>query len=311
MSGDTRPPAIFLMGPTAAGKTDLAIALSQTLPVEIISVDSAMIYRGMDIGTAKPEPEVLAEFPHHLVDIIDPAQRYSVGQFCQDTYALMAHISAAGKIPILVGGTMMYFRALQYGLADLPDADPDIRHKLDRDAEQYGLASLHERLQTIDPDAARRIHKTDSQRLQRALEVYEITGQSLTDLTVNTGSRLQHQVIKLMLCPDSRPILHSRIERRFHQMLEQGFVDEVSHLFQRGDLDTSMPSVRAVGYRQAWSYLRGEYDKATFIERAIIATRQMAKRQITWLRSQQDGHWFDTGKTLPTTSISQVIEKSL
>lgn len=311
MTGDTRPPAIFLMGPTAAGKTDLAIALAEQLPVEIISVDSAMIYRGMNIGTAKPEPQVLEAFPHHLVDICDPAERYSVGRFCQDTNALMARITAVGRIPLLVGGSMMYYRALQYGLADLPDADPEIRQRLDRDAEQYGLAYLHHELERVDPVSAQRIHKTDSQRLQRALEVYEITGQSLTALIADTSTQLRHRVLKLMLAPDNRALLHSRIARRFNQMLEQGFVDEVRGLYQRGDLDTSLPSVRAVGYRQAWSYLSGEYDKATFTERTIIATRQMAKRQITWLRSQQDGIWFDTGKALPTEAVMRMLEKSL
>lgn len=311
MSGDSPPPVIFLMGPTAAGKTDLAMALTQVLPLEIISVDSAMIYRGMDIGTAKPTPELLQQFPHHLVDTLDPAERYSVGRFCDDVSELIDRISAAGKIPLLVGGTMMYFRALQYGLADLPDADPAIRCRLDSDAERHGLSSLHERLQGIDPVAAERIHATDSQRLQRALEVYEITGQSLTELTCNTGSRLNHRVIKLMLSPDSRPLLHSRIERRFHQMLAEGFVDEAWALYQRGDLNTSMPSVRAVGYRQAWSYFNGEYDKATFIDRAVIATRQMAKRQITWLRSQRDGIWFDSAKALPVESVTRLLEKSL
>lgn len=311
MSEDSQPPVIFLMGPTAAGKTDLAIALAKVLPLEIISVDSAMIYRGMDIGTAKPAPEVLERFPHHLVDILDPAERYSVGRFCDDASKLIKRISAAGKIPLLVGGTMMYFRALQYGLAELPDADSEIRSRLDFDAERHGLSYLHKRLQEIDPVSAMRIHDTDSQRLQRALEVYEITGQSLTELTANTGSKLDYRVIKLMLCPDSRPVLHSRIERRFQQMLAEGFVDEVEALYQRGDLNTTMPSVRAVGYRQAWSYFTGEYNKSTFIERATIATRQMAKRQITWLRSQRDGVWFDSAKALPTESVTQMLEKSL
>lgn len=311
MTGDTRPPAIFLMGPTAAGKTELAMELAQRLPVEIISVDSAMIYRGMDIGTAKPSPKELQTFPHHLVDICDPAERYSVGRFCQDAGKLMERISLAGKIPLLVGGTMMYFRALQYGLAELPDADSEVRKRLEQDVQRYGLAHLHQQLERIDPVSARRIHKTDSQRLQRALEVYEITGQSLSELTADTSTRLQHQVSKVMLAPESRPVLHSRIAKRFENMLEQGFIDEVRTLYQRGDLDTRMPAVRAVGYRQAWSYLSCEYDRATFVERAIIATRQMAKRQITWLRSQQDGAWFDSGKTVPIESVMKMLKGAL
>ena len=299
------------MGPTAAGKTDLALALAKRYPVEIISVDSALVYQGMDIGTAKPSREILAQYPHHLVDILAPTEAYSAGQFRDDALALMADITARGKVPLLVGGTMLYFKALQYGMAELPAADPQIRAKLDELREQYGLAYLHQRLTTIDPDAAKRIHLNDPQRLQRALEVYEITGKTLTELTQDTVADFPYRLTKVIISPFNRAVLHQRIADRYHKMVQQGFVEEVRRLYERGDCHEQLPSIRAVGYRQAWSYLQGKYDMEGFIFKAIVATRQMAKRQLTWLRAQQDGIWFDSGDGLPLEIVNQFIVESV
>jgi tRNA dimethylallyltransferase len=299
------------MGPTAAGKTDLAIEIAKRFPVEIISVDSALVYRGMDIGTAKPDSETLAAFPHHLVDIVDPEQPYSAGRFRDDALTLMADITARGKIPLLVGGTMLYFNALQRGLADLPEADPQVRAKLEQLAEQKGMAYLHQQLQQIDPVAAKRIHVNDPQRLQRALEVYEISGKTLTELTQQPTQSLPYQVIKIIISPFERAVLHQRIADRYHQMVDAGFIDEVQNLRQRKGCHKNLPSIRAVGYRQAWAYLDGETDEAEFIEKAIIATRQMAKRQITWLRAQHDGVWFNSAESLPTEAVSEYISAQL
>lgn len=295
------------MGPTAAGKTDLALALAEKYPVEIISVDSALVYKGMDIGTAKPSPDLLARFPHHLVNMLDPTEAYSAGRFRDDALALMADITARGKVPLLVGGTMLYFKALQQGMSDLPSADPAVRAKLEAEAAEHGLAYLHKRLAEIDPVSAKRIHVNDPQRLQRALEVYELTGKSLTELTAESGEALPYDVTKVIVAPFERKVLHQRIADRYHKMVEQGFVDEVKQLYQRDDCHPQLPSIRAVGYRQAWSYLAGEYDEETFIYKAIVATRQMAKRQLTWLRAQQDGVWFDSTKGLPLEAVNQFV----
>ena len=295
------------MGPTAAGKTDLAIEVAKQCPVEIISVDSALVYRGMDIGTAKPEPEILAKYPHHLINIIEPTDSYSAGNFRADALCLMADITARGKVPLLVGGTMLYFKALQQGLADLPSADLDIRAKLEADIQQYGLASLHDRLKNVDPISAARIHVNDPQRIQRALEVYEITGKSMTELTQSTQVQLPYRIAKIILSPFDRKVLHARIESRYRTMISNGFVNEVKSLFKREDCHPNLPSIRAVGYRQAWSYLTGEYDEDTFIDKAIIATRQMAKRQLTWLRAQEDGVWFDSGQGLPIKNVMRFL----
>lgn len=295
------------MGPTAAGKTDLAIHLAQHYPFEIISVDSALVYRGMDIGTAKPEPEILKAYPHHLVDILDPTESYSVGDFQRDASQLMADITRRGKIPLLVGGTMLYFRALQQGLAKLPEANHEIRQRLDQEIAEHGLLHLHQRLQKIDPVAAQRIHPNDPQRLQRALEVYEITGKSMTDLITETESTLPYRVVKLILSPFERAVLHKRIADRYHLMLDKGFIAEVERLYSRPDCHAALPSIRCVGYRQVWRYLEGDYDQQTSIEKAIVATRQMAKRQLTWLRSNQDGTWFDTAESLPLDQITQFL----
>jgi tRNA dimethylallyltransferase len=299
------------MGPTAAGKTDLALELAKRHPVEIISVDSALVYRGMDIGTAKPSADILTQFPHHLVDILDPTEPYSAGSFRDDALALMADITARGKIPLLVGGTMLYFKALQQGMAELPPADPAIRAKLDAEAEEHGLAYLHQRLTEVDPTSAQRIHQNDPQRLQRALEVYELTGKTLTELTAEKSYSLPYAVTKVIIAPFNRAVLHQRIEARYRTMVADGFVDEVKQLFGREDCHPQLPSIRAVGYRQAWSYLAGEYDQDTFIYKAIVATRQMAKRQITWLRAQQDGVWFDSGPGLPVEAVNQYLTEQV
>jgi tRNA dimethylallyltransferase len=299
------------MGPTAAGKTDLAIELAKQFPVEIMSVDSALVYRGMDIGTAKPNLEILQEFPHHLIDIAEPSEPYSVGNFRDDALRLMAEITSRGKIPLLVGGTMLYFRALQQGLADLPTADTTIRAKLDADIAEHGLAYLHAQLKQIDPIAAARIHINDTQRIQRALEVYLITGQSMTELTIDSEQSLPYKVIKIILSPQNRAILHQRIAERYKNMITAGFLDEVKQLFARSDCHADLPAIRAVGYRQAWAYLEGEYDQETLIEKAIIATRQMAKRQLTWLRSQQDGMWFDSDAGLPIDQVVSYVKQEL
>ena len=290
------PHAIFLMGPTASGKTDLAVFLMQHFPLEIISVDSVNIYRGMDIGSAKPDAETLRIAPHRLINILEPTESYSASQFRQDALREMADITARGKIPLLVGGTMLYFRALLYGLSALPAADPVIRQRLEQEAQERGWQALHARLAELDPLAADRIHPNDPQRIQRALEVFEITGTPLSQLQdlEKNKSVLPYHVIKLALAPAERAILHERIAQRFHLMLEQGFIKEVEALMARGDLDLSLPAVRAVGYRQAWELLSGRIDYNQMVEKGIIATRQLAKRQLTWLRAEPDVNFFDS-----------------
>ena len=277
------------MGPTASGKTDLAVKLVQQLPCDIISVDSALIYRGMDIGTAKPSPELLQIAPHRLIDICDPAMSYSVGQFRNDALYEIENIIANHRIPLLVGGTMLYFHALQKGIAELPEANQSIRDHLTLILQQQGLQTLYARLQKIDPISAQRIHPNDPQRIQRALEIYEITGKSLTQLWQEQNHQpLPYQFINIAIAPENRNLLHKNIALRFQTMLAKGFIAEVETLFQRDDLHADLPAMRAVGYRQVWDYLANKltYDEMT--ERGIIATRQLAKRQITWLRSWKD-----------------------
>jgi len=293
----TQPPAIFLMGPTASGKTALAVQLAQQLNGEIISVDSALVFKGMDVGTAKPTLAERGGIPHHLIDILDPSEAFSTGQFRSLALAAMADITGRGKLPILVGGTMLYFHALSKGLAQLPEADPKIRARLDQELAEFGKDALHQRLAIIDPKAAARIHPNDPQRVQRALEVYELSGQALSDFFADTGSILPYRVSKLIIAPADRAILHEKIAARFRQMLEQGFLDEVQTLYQRGDLNESLPAIRAVGYRQAWAYLQGEMDLPTMAEKAIAATRQLAKRQFTWLRKEIDALHFQTDES--------------
>ncbi|KPK38387.1 MAG: tRNA dimethylallyltransferase [Gammaproteobacteria bacterium SG8_47] len=294
-SGQSLPPAVLLMGPTAAGKTDLALALVERLGLEIVSVDSAMVYRGMDIGTAKPAAELRERYPHHLVDILDPVESYSAAHFRADALACMNEIARRGRVPLLVGGTMLYFRALQRGLAVLPSADAAVRARLEREALEHGLATLHQRLQAVDPEAARRIHPNDPQRLQRALEVFESTGTPLSEfLRRQQLPRADWHWVKLIVAPSDRATLRERIAARFQQMLEQGFVDEVQRLRRRPELDPSKPAVRAVGYRQVWQYLDGELDYGQMVERGVTATRQLAKRQLTWLRAEPAAQWFDS-----------------
>lgn len=288
-------PIICLMGPTASGKTQLAVTLVQQFPFEIISVDSAMVYRGMDIGTAKPGHEVLSIAPHHLIDICDPGDAYSAAQFRSDALRLIQDITARGRIPLLVGGTMLYFRALQQGLAAMPSADSELRKALTAEGQAVGWDVLHARLQTIDPDAAARIHAHDSQRIQRALEVYQLSGKNITTWQREQDNTLANYTIhNLALAPNDRAILHARIAERFKQMLASGFIDEVRALYHRGDLTLDTPAMRSVGYRQVWQYLDGELSYDDMQERGIIATRQLAKRQLTWLRSWPGLVWFDS-----------------
>ncbi|XTZ40612.1 tRNA (adenosine(37)-N6)-dimethylallyltransferase MiaA [Salmonella enterica] len=306
MSTAGLPKAIFLMGPTASGKTALAIALRKVLPVELISVDSALIYRGMDIGTAKPTAEELAAAPHRLLNILDPAQAYSAADFRRDALAAMKEITDAGRIPLLVGGTMLYFKALLEGLSPLPSADPQVRAEIEKQAAERGWEALHQQLREIDPVAATRIHPNDPQRLSRALEVFFISGKTLTDLTQTSGDALPYKVQQFAIAPASRELLHQRIEQRFHQMLASGFEAEVRALFARGDLHTDMPSIRCVGYRQMWSYLEGEIQYDEMVYRGICATRQLAKRQMTWLRGWEGVHWLESEN--PEKSYRDVLQ---
>lgn len=282
-------PVIAIMGPTATGKTAAALRIATQVPAEIISVDSALVYRDMNIGTAKPNAEELAAVPHHLIDIIDPADAYSVAQFRLDTIRLVAEIRGRGNMPLLVGGTMMYFNALIKGLDDLPGADPAIRAELDAEAALIGVPGLHARLATLDPDTAARLKPNDSQRIQRALEIITVSGQTMTALLARqTRSAPPFQMLPLSLEPSDRSVLHQRIAQRFDTMLAHGFIAEVQALKRRSDLHADLPSIRCVGYRQAWDYLDGQCTYEEMRELGIIATRQLAKRQLTWLRSMPD-----------------------
>lgn len=306
-----RPNAIFLMGPTASGKTDVAVRLVQDLPCEIISVDSAMVYRGMDIGTAKPDAATLKIAPHRLIDIRDPSEAYSAAEFVEDALREMCEISEDGKIPLLVGGTFLYYRALYEGLSPLPSADQELRDRLEAEARDIGWANMHQKLHRIDPEAAARIHPNDPQRIQRALEIYELTGEAMsTLLSRENGKEFPYNVSKLILAPEDRSVLHDRIAIRFNQMVEQGLIDEVNQLYQRGDLHKDLPSIRAVGYRQVWSYLEGELTLEEMIEKGIIATRQFAKRQFTWLRSDKEGIWFNSLEKNIYTKILNHLKNS-
>ncbi|MGG4663104.1 tRNA (adenosine(37)-N6)-dimethylallyltransferase MiaA [Providencia vermicola] len=301
-----KPDAIFLMGPTASGKTALAIELRKHLPVEIISVDSALIYRGMDIGTAKPTAEELSQAPHRLIDILDPALPYSAADFRRDALKVMSEITAQGKIPLLVGGTMLYFKALLEGLSPLPSADANVRIQIEQIAQEHGWSEIHRRLAEVDPIAAARIHPNDPQRLSRALEVYLISGQTLTEMIQTAGEELPYNVFQFAIAPQDRKILHERIEQRFHLMIDAGFEEEVRTLYHRGDLHVDLPAIRCVGYRQMWSYLDGEISHDEMVYRGICATRQLAKRQITWLRSWDNVQWLDSEQ--PQRALDTVMQ---
>jgi tRNA dimethylallyltransferase len=301
-----------LMGPTASGKTDLAVQLVQHYPFEIISVDSAMVYRGMDIGTAKPTSAELTKAPHHLINICDPASPYSAGKFRQDALQVIDEIVARDKIPLFVGGTMLYFNVLQNGVAQLPTADEAIRLSLNNKAKQLGWPAMHQQLQSIDPVIAKKLHPNDSQRIQRALEVHQICGKTMTELQKSqTLTQPPFQFINISIDVSDRIKLHQRIEKRFEIMLNQGFLEEVAQLKQRSDLHSMLPAIRTVGYRQAWSYLDGLYDQATMKQRAIIATRQLAKRQLTWLRRWKNLTTYQMDDKNLYTNISRQIEKTL
>jgi tRNA dimethylallyltransferase len=293
MAAPAKPLAVAIMGPTASGKTAAALAIARERPVEIISVDSALVYRGMDIGTAKPTPEELASAPHHLIDIIDPLEAYSVAQFRDDTLRLVAEISARGALPLLVGGTMMYFKGLTDGLDDLPTANAQVRAALDEEASRIGWPGMHARLRALDPPTADRLAPNDAQRINRALEIIELSGRPMSELLARRARPvLPFELVSFALEPNDRSVLHRRIALRFDQMLgtrdDEGLVAEVARLRARGDLSPNLPSMRCVGYRQAWEYLDGHIDRAALRETGIIATRQLAKRQLTWLRSMPD-----------------------
>ncbi len=314
MAIDARPLAIFLMGPTASGKTALACALrehfaGQGIGLELVSVDSALVYRGLDIGAAKPDAATLARHPHALIDIRDPAQPYSAADFQADATAAMQAISTRGRVPLLVGGTGLYFRALQQGLSALPEADPAIRTRLTREAAAQGWPALHARLVRLDPAAAARIGCNDAQRMQRALEVIELAGKPLSELQRSgRGRRFGWRVLKLALLPADRALLHQRIADRFDAMLDGGLLEEVQRLRARGDLDPDLPAMRAVGYRQAWEYLDGTVDRATFRDKGIFATRQLAKRQNTWLRGELDARALDPDSAAVTARAIDALQ---
>ena len=299
IDADTRPRAIAIMGPTASGKSAYALELAERCDGEIVSVDSALVYRGLDIGAAKPSPEERARVPHHLLDLRDPWQAYSAAEFANDARVAIGGIVARGKLPILAGGTGLYFHALLHGLSPMPEADPALREQITAEAEARGWPALHAELAAIDPQAAQRIHATDPQRIQRALEVFRASGRTITEWQCeHAQERLKLRTLKLVLAPRERSVLHARIEQRFDAMLAAGFLDEVRELrtlpqLQQHPAPLDLPAIRAVGYRQAWLHLDGNTSEAEFRDRAIFATRQLAKRQSTWLRGELDAQWFD------------------
>ncbi|MDO8299327.1 tRNA (adenosine(37)-N6)-dimethylallyltransferase MiaA [Lacisediminimonas sp.] len=313
MTNPSRPLAVAIMGPTASGKTAAALAIASEIPCEIISVDSALVYRGMDVGTAKPTPEQRAQVPHHLIDILDPSQSYSVRQFRDDALRLTQDILARGRLPLLVGGTMLYFKGLRDGLDDLPVADPAVRARLDEEAARLGVPALHARLHTVDPATAARLKPNDAQRIQRALEIFELTGQPMSSLLARAAPvTLPFTLLPISLEPSDRAVLHARIAARFHAMLadtEHGLLAEVAALRVRGDLHPGLPSMRCVGYRQAWEYLDGKIDLAGLRETGIAATRQLAKRQLTWLRSMDDRIVVDCLDPAAARQVRRIVEE--
>lgn len=310
-----KPTVIFLMGPTASGKTDLAIGLSSHLPIEVISVDSALVYKGLDIGSAKPSAEELSACPHRLIDICDPAVPYSVADFRRDALKAIEDIHQSGKIPLLVGGTMMYFKVLLEGIAQMPASTPEVREAIEREAETKGWPAMHEQLREVDPEMAAELHPNHSQRIARALEVYRLSGKTMTQWRQEQAQESlldEYDVRQLAIGPHQRSLLHERIALRFSMMLEQGFEDEVKGLRARGDLNVNLPAIRAVGYRQMWEYLDGQYSYDEMIEKGIVATRQLAKRQLTWLRGWEDLHWLsmdDLGGNL--RKKEEILQESL
>lgn len=306
------PDVIFcLMGPTASGKTALACELAQHVPVEIISVDSAMIYRDMDIGTAKPDEHTLSICPHHLINILDPIESYSAALFCEDVDRLCKEIISRGKSPLLVGGTMMYFRALQQGLSVLPQADTKLRAQLLQQAQEHGWAHMHQKLAQVDAVMARRIHPNDTQRIQRALEVYELTKEPLSSFLQENSAVSTYRFVNLLLMPEERSWLHQRIALRFEQMLVGGFIEEVEALLRKWSLTLDYPSMRSVGYRQVYQYLQGDDDYATLSAKGIASTRQLAKRQLTWLRHWPDAHVFVAENPASISAIKVIMQQVL
>jgi tRNA dimethylallyltransferase len=316
MTSHRKPLAVAIMGPTASGKTAAALAIAREIPVEIISVDSALVYRGMDIGTAKPNAEELAAAPHHLIDIIDPLDAYSVAQFCADATRLVAEIVARGRLPLLVGGTMMYFKGLNDGLDDLPTADAAVRARLDAEAARIGWPGMHARLRDLDPVTAGRLAPNDAQRINRALEIIELSGQPMSALLARRAkTELPFDLLPFALEPSDRAVLHHRIALRFEQMLgrrdDEGIVAEVTGLRARGDLHPNLPSMRCVGYRQAWDYLDGNISRDALRETGIIATRQLAKRQLTWLRSMPDRIVIDCLGDDPARTMLERLDNTI
>ncbi|MEM7083648.1 MAG: tRNA (adenosine(37)-N6)-dimethylallyltransferase MiaA [Pseudomonadota bacterium] len=304
-------PVVFVMGPTASGKTSLAMELVQRLDADIISVDSAMIYRTMDIGTAKPTADELARAPHALIDLLDPSQSWSVGEFCASAQSLIERSHRQGRVPLLTGGTMMYFRAFESGLNALPQADADTRAQINQQADTVGWPALHAELERLDPEAAARIHPNDAQRIQRALEVFRVSGRPISAIHNETTHPLPYPVLKFALSVGERSTLHERIHQRFDQMIELGFVDEVASLHARGDLHADLPSIRCVGYRQLWAYLEGDIGLADAITRGKTATRQLAKRQLTWLRSSRDLTTVDPLSPSAAQTVAEVIQAAV
>ena len=303
---------VCLTGPTACGKTELALALAQRVPLEIISMDSALVYRGLDIGTAKPSPAIRGAVPHHLIDILDPTESYSAGRFARDAGALIDEIRGRGRLPLLVGGTLLYLRALRDGLSPLPRADRSVRAELDAQAAELGLKALHDRLRRVDPEAAARIAPSDRQRIQRALEVHALTNRPISELQRADDERKRPGVLAIALVPESRAELATRIERRFDAMVEAGFLAEVERLRARGDLDADMPAMRAVGYRQIWAHLDGRYTWDEARAKAIVATRQYAKRQLTWLRGDtRIESWPALAADLANRCVERLSKESL
>ena len=307
-----RAPAILLMGPTGAGKTDVAAALVERLPLEIVSVDAAMVFRGMDIGTAKPSPELLARAPHHLIDLIDPAESYSAARFVADAGSASAGIASRGRHPLFAGGTMLYFRAWQSGLARLPAADPRVRDRIEARAAAQGWPALHAELAASDPVAARRIRPGDRQRIQRALEVIELSGRPISEQQrEDLRGAARSDDLRIVLAPADRAELHERLALRFRDMMRRGLLEEARRLWSRGDLDASKPSMRLIGYRQLWTHLEGRESLEAAVEKAVVATRQLARRQLTWLRKEPDAEWFDPSDRDTPRRIAERIENWL